>query len=174
MGGWVVNGWCNESTRARHTILLILRNTHPRAAHPHTCCVRALLRGQTAVESVLGEHDDALICSVEFLKTTNSGAAHPISQPVSMYRPDARSPCKFCMMRSHTVVFPLAVPPATPMIKGSVLWLSRLRVRYGEPCSGVGWPSDDPRGEKPPSPSSSGHEKAVFGLRASAMSGRGR
>ena len=174
MGGWVVTGPHTGGPRAQHTALLILLFTTPHAAHPHTCGVRALLRGQTAVESVLGEHDDALICGVEFLSTTTLVAASHLSEPISRHRPDARSPCKFCMMRSHTVVFPLAVPPATPMIKGSVLWLSRLRVRYGEPCSGVGWPSEDPRGEKPPSPSSSGHEKAVFGLRASAMSGRGR
>lgn len=35
------------------------------------------------------------------------------------------------MMRSHTVVFPLAVPPATPMIKGSARRDTRLRERWG-------------------------------------------
>ena len=31
-----------------------------------------------------------------------------------------RFSCRLCMIRSHTVVFPDAVPPATPMRKGSL------------------------------------------------------
>lgn len=48
--------------------------------------------------------------------------------------------CSRCMMRSHTVVFPDAVPPATPMRKGWRFWRNvgdavRLRSRSAAPSS---------------------------------------